>query len=78
MARQAISENYASIIVGATFIFQYHPVGPGPILLDSIVCSGSEQSLLGGCSHSTPNQHRCGMFENVGLFCQKMDGETVL
>ena len=57
------------IIIGATFTFTYNPQGTGPIVLDGLMCTGDEQSIL-VCNALRPNDHDCQHFEDVGLYCQ--------
>ena len=43
--------------------------GNGPILLDEVVCSGSEQTLL-ECEHDGIGVNDCFHFEDVGVACR--------
>lgn len=47
----------------------YHGEGSGPILLDDVVCRGTEDSLL-DCSHGPLFAADCGHSEDAGVRCQ--------
>ena len=46
--------------------------GPGslamPILLDDVICSGSETNLL-SCTHGPVGEHNCGHSQDVSVDC---------
>ena len=39
--------------------------GQGSIIIDNVVCDGSEASLYIQCRHSTPLSHDCGHYKDV-------------
>ena len=45
--------------------------GTGKILLDDVVCTGTEKSLL-YCKHSGIHKHNCGHNEDIGIVCASM------
>ena len=47
--------------------------GTGPIQLDNVQCSGTEQRLL-SCSHS--RSHNCTHHEDAGVYCSSTVGES--
>ena len=47
----------------------YYGQGQGSIILDDVVCDGSEASLYIQCRHSTPLSHNCGHHEDIGVVC---------
>ena len=47
----------------------YYGQGQGSIILDDVVCNGSEASLYQQCSHSFPLRHDCSHSEDVGVVC---------
>ena len=47
----------------------YYGQGQGSIILDDVVCDGSEALLYQQCSHSTPLSHNCRHYEDVGVVC---------
>ena len=47
----------------------YFGVGTGDILLDDIVCTGHEKSLL-ECAVSTVGMHSCTHVEDAGVQCE--------
>lgn len=46
-------------------------VGEGPIWLDDVECTGSEDSIL-NCSHRGFGVHNCDHTEDVGIICGKV------
>ena len=53
----------------------YFGQGTGPIQLDNVQCSGTEQRLL-SCSHL--RSHNCGHYEDAGVYCSSTVGERIL
>jgi hypothetical protein len=49
-------------------VFSGNSPGFGEILLDNVVCSGTESSLL-QCSHQGIGNHNCGHTEDVVVTC---------
>ena len=45
--------------------------GSGEILLDDVVCTGTESSLL-YCQHRGVHNHNCGHSEDIGVKCASM------
>ena len=39
-----------------------------PILLDNVICTGNERSLL-QCSHNGFNKHNCDHYEDIVIEC---------
>ena len=55
---------------GLTILSSGYFVGSGPIFLDQLACSGTEQSLL-SCSSGRPvGLHQCNHTMDIGLKCQ--------
>ena len=48
---------------------QYGP-GAGPILMASVDCSGSEESIL-ECSHRSCNIFSCSHYSDAGVTCER-------
>ena len=42
--------------------------GSVPIILDNVVCNGSESNLL-SCQHSPVFEHNCQHYEDVAVVC---------
>ena len=42
--------------------------GSGKILLDDVICTGRENSLL-HCRHGGIHSHNCGHHEDIGILC---------
>lgn len=65
------------IIIGNSIALRgaHFGVGPGPINLDNVQCTGSETSLL-DCTSSL--QHNCGHFEDAGVVCPSNDGMVTI
>ena len=56
------------ILIGArAFSLAHFGQGTGPIHLDNVGCTGTEQTLL-SCSHSTSTSN-CGHHEDAGVAC---------
>lgn len=49
--------------------------GTLPILLDDVICSGSESDLF-QCGHSPAYTHNCGHDEDVGVRCGRIIGHN--
>ncbi len=47
----------------------YFGRGSGEILLDNLICNGTEGSLL-QCAHSGLYVHNCGHYEDAGVTCE--------
>ena len=45
--------------------------GSGPIWLDNLACTGTEESLF-GCLHNGVGNHNCRHNEDIGVKCQGM------
>ena len=57
--------------VGAVFLDKaFFGAGNGSILLDDVVCSGSEDTIL-QCTHNSFEFHDCGHDEDVGVHCSE-------
>ena len=52
----------------------YFGQGNGPIQLDNVQCSGTEQRLL-SCSHL--RSHNCGHHEDAGVSCSSTASERL-
>ena len=63
VCRQLGFEGVESVRIGAAF-----GGGSGPIWLDNVRCSGSEDRLS-DCSHSGWANHNCGHGEDAGVIC---------
>ncbi|XP_048472153.1 neurotrypsin [Rhincodon typus] len=50
--------------------------GTGFILLDEVVCTGTEPNLL-GCARSNWGQHDCSHHEDVGVICAQQDTNKI-
>ena len=46
-----------------------------PILLDDVVCTGSESALF-ECAHQPVYTHNCGHSEDVGVRCGRIIGQN--
>ena len=53
---------------GIAFSFAMFGQGTGPILLDNVGCTGSENRLI-ECSHNGVGQHDCAHFEDASVQC---------
>ncbi|XP_064384964.1 uncharacterized protein LOC135333878 isoform X2 [Halichondria panicea] len=53
---------------GIAFSFAMFGQGTGPILLDNVGCTGSENRLI-ECSHNGVGQHNCAHFEDASVQC---------
>ena len=51
--------------------------GSGPILLDNVRCTGSEEALL-QCSHRGVGTHNCQHSEDAGVICHHTMGKVVV
>ncbi|XP_019857973.1 PREDICTED: deleted in malignant brain tumors 1 protein-like [Amphimedon queenslandica] len=51
---------------GTAFSFAYFGQGTGSIVMDNVICTGSESYLI-NCSHTT--NHNCGHSEDAGFKC---------
>ena len=49
--------------------------GSGPIVLDDVVCTGGEQSLL-ECNSSELLGHNCGHHEDAGVICPTSESKA--
>ena len=57
--------NYVGVLSVSASLFG---VGDGPIWLDDVDCSGSEDSIL-DCPHDGFGVHNCGHTEDIGIIC---------
>lgn len=61
---------YLFLIIGATAAPRsYFGVGSGPIHLDNVGCSGSENEIS-QCAHAGFRKHNCQHVEDASVFCQ--------
>ena len=45
--------------------------GEGPIWMDDVGCTGSEQSIF-NCTHRGFGEHNCNHREDIGIICGKL------
>lgn len=50
----------------------FYGQGNGPILLDDVKCSGTEERLI-DCPHNGFNNHNCRHTEDVGVSCERKE-----
>lgn len=50
--------------------------GTGPILLDNVICRGTEENLL-QCSHRPLYQTDCDHSEDAGVVCQGENSHSI-
>ena len=49
--------------------YPYYGPGAGPILLDDLMCNGTETSLF-DCNHNGIGVHNCGHYQDASVRCQ--------
>lgn len=54
--------------VGVKSVIPMFGGGEGPIWLDDVDCTGSEDSIF-DCNHTGFGEHNCGHAEDVGIVC---------
>lgn len=66
---QCKSHNHIFLLLDPR-VYRVYGGGRGPILLDAVVCTGTESNLL-ECAHDGIMKHNCLHREDAGVSCGK-------